>query len=766
MTMKFGFGQPLTRKEDDPLLRGAGRYVADVAPGKLLHAVMVRSPHAHAQFRIHGLEKVRAMPGVRLVLTSADISALGPLPTPGVLADVDIKVPDYPILAKDVVRHVGDAIAFVVADSLELAKDAAEALAVDWQELPHVVGAVAALKPAAPKVWADRPNNLAFETETGDARATKEAFAKAARIVELTIVNQRLVTNYLDTRGVVAEYDGDRYTLTLGSQGSHIIRDIIGGAVMKLPPDKMRVVTPDVGGGFGTKLFPYREYALAAVAAERARRPVKWICDRSEHFLGDSHGRDNVSTARLAVDEKGRFLALELDIIADMGAYLSCYAPYIPWLGVGMATGAYDIPVAHIRLRAAYTNTVPVDAYRGAGRPEASYLIERVVDAAAHDLDMAPDVLRRKNLIKPKALPYTTPTGKVYDSGDFAGTLARAQEIGDWDGFNKRAAQSRRAGRLRGIGIATYIEACGNNGPETATLTLDRDGGVTLLIGSQSTGQGHATSYAQLIAERLDLPPERVRVVQGDTDRIKSGAGTGGSSSIPVGGVSVDRAATTLAGQIKEIAADALEASAGDLEIAGGAVRIAGTDRAISFANLAAHPGATPEKLRAAKEFSVEPSTYPNGTHIAEIEIDPETGATSIVNYVVVDDFGATLNPLLLAGQVHGGAVQGIGQALMEDTVYDSTTGQLLSASFMDYAMPRAEHAPDFVFETRNVPCKTNPLGVKGAGEAGAIGSCPAVMNAIVDALWRAYRIRHIDMPATSLRIWETIAAARKIAAQ
>jgi len=761
MTMKFGFGQPLTRKEDDPLLRGAGRYIADVAPGKPLHAVMVRSSHAHARFRIHDIEKVRGMAGVRLVLTSADISALGPLPTPGVLADVDIKVPEYPILAKDVVRHVGDAIAFVVADSLEQAKDAAEALAVDWQELPHVVGAVAALKSGAPKVWEDRPNNLAFETEAGDARATKEAFSKAARIVELTIINQRLVTNYLDTRGVVAEYDGDRYTLTLGSQGSHVIRDIIGGAVMKLPPEKMRVVTPDVGGGFGTKLFPYREYALAAVAAERLRRPVKWICDRSEHFLGDSHGRDNISTARLAVDEKGRFLALELDIIADMGAYLSCYAPYIPWLGVGMATGAYDIPVAHIRLRAAYTNTVPVDAYRGAGRPEASYLIERVVDAAAHDLDMAPDVLRRKNLIKPKALPYTTPTGKVYDSGDFAGTLARAQELGDWDGFNKRAAQSRRAGRLRGIGIATYIEACGNNGPETATLSLDRDGGVTLLIGSQSTGQGHATSYAQFIAERLDLPPERVRVVQGDTDRVKSGAGTGGSSSIPVGGVSVDRAATTLAGQIKEIAADALEASAGDLEIADGTVRVAGTDRVISFAELAAHPGATPEKLRAAKEFSVEPPTYPNGTHIAEVEIDPETGATSIINYVVVDDFGATLNPLLLAGQVHGGAVQGIGQALMENTVYDSTTGQLLSASFMDYAMPRAEHAPDFVFETRNTPCKTNPLGVKGAGEAGAIGSCPAIMNAIVDALWRAYRIRHVDMPATPLRIWETVQAAR-----
>src|SRR4029079_16352859 len=662
MTMKFGFGQPLTRKEDDPLLRGAGRYIADVSPTKPLQAVVIRSPHAHARFRIGDLARVRTMPGVHLVLTAADISTLGPLPTPGVLPDVAIQIPEYPILAKDVVRHVGDAVAFVVADSLDAAKDAAEAVEIEWQQLPHVIGAVAALKPGAPKVWADRADNLSFETEVGDARATREAFANAAHIVELTIVNQRLVTNYLDTRGVVAEYDGERYTLTLGSQGSHIIRDIIGAAVMKLPPEKRRVVTPDVGGGFGTKLFPYREYALAAVAAERLRQPVKWVCERSEHFLADSHGRDNISTARLAVDDKGRFLALELDIVADMGAYLSAYSPYIPWLRVGMATGPYDIPVAHVRLRSVYTNTVPVDAYRGAGRPEASYLIERAVDAAARELAIARDVRRRRSLIKPKALPYKTPTGKVYDSGDFAGTLARAQELVEWDGFNKRAAQSRRAGRLRGIGIATYVEACGNNGPETANLTLDRDGGGTLLIGSRSTGQCHAPSYAQLIAERLDLPPERVRVFQGDTDRIKSGAGTGGSSSIPVGGVSVDRATKKLAEQMKDIAAAALEAAMGDLEIADGSVRIAGTDRVISFADLAAHPKASAEKLHAEEQFIVEPPTYPNGTHIAEVEVDPDTGATSIMRYVVVDDFGATLNPLLLEGQVHGGAVQGIGQ--------------------------------------------------------------------------------------------------------
>ncbi|HEX5210261.1 MAG TPA: xanthine dehydrogenase family protein molybdopterin-binding subunit [Pseudolabrys sp.] len=762
MTMKFGFGQPLTRKEDDALLRGVGCYVADVAPAAMLHAVVLRSPHAHARFSIHDLDRVRAMQGVRLLLTGADLAGLGPLPTPGVLPDVDIKIPVYPILAKDMVRHVGDAVAFVVAESLAAAKDAADAIAVDWQPLPHVIGAVTALAPGAPRVWADRPGNLAFETELGDAAKTKAAFAQAARTVELTIVNQRLVTNYMDTRGVIAEYDGKRYTLTLGSQGSHIIRDIICNDVLRIPPDRMRVITPDVGGGFGTKLFPYREYALAAVAAERTGKSVKWVCDRSEHFLGDSHGRDNISTARLALDDKGRFLALDLDIVADMGAYLSCYAPYIPWLGAGMATGAYDIRAGHVRLRAAYTNTVPVDAYRGAGRPEASYLIERMVDHAARELGIAPDVLRRRNLIKPKAMPYTTPTGKIYDSGDFAGTLARAQEIVDWSGFNKRAAASKRAGRLRGIGIATYVEACGNNGPETAKIQLERDGGVTVLIGSQSTGQGHATSYAQLVAERLDLPPERVRLIQGDTDTIATGAGTGGSSSIPVGGVSVDRASKTLAEQLKQLAADALEAAPGDMEIANGAVHVAGTDRVISFAELAARPEVKSDQLRASSEFGVEQPTFPNGTHIAEVEVDPDTGATMIANYVVVDDFGATLNPLLLAGQVHGGAVQGIGQALMEDTVYDPASGQLLAASFMDYAMPRAVDAPDFVFETRNVPCKNNPLGVKGAGEAGAIGSCPAVINAILDALWRAHKIGHIDMPATPQKVWTAIAQAQK----
>ncbi len=756
---KFGIGQSVRRKEDDPLLRGGGRYVADVAPDGALRAVMLRSPHAHARFRIGNADDVRKMKGVRLVLTGADVTQLGDLPCPGVISP-DIKVPPYHILARDIVRHVGDSVAFVVADTLEAARDAAEALSIDWQALPHVIGAEHALKPGAAKVWPDRAGNLAFEAELGDAKAADAAFQSASRTVTLKVINQRLVTNYLDTRGVVAEYDGERYTLTLGSQGSHIIRDILCNAVLKIAPDRMRVVTPDVGGGFGTKLFPYREYALAAVAAEKLRKPVKWVADRSEHFLSDSHGRDNITTAKLALDDKGRFVGLEIDIVADMGAYLSCYAPYIPYLGAGMASGVYDIAATHVRVRGVYTSTVPVDAYRGAGRPEASYLIERLVDAAAREAGIAPDVIRKRNFIKPKAMPYKTATGKVYDSGDFAGHMARAKEIVGWDGFNKRAAAAKKRGRLRGLGLATYVEACGNLGPETATLRLDKDGGVTLLIGSQSTGQGHGTAYAQIVAQQLGLSPEMVRMVQGDTDRVKTGGGTGGSSSIPCGGNSLDGAVKKLAEQIKKLAADALEAAAGDMEIDAGRVRVAGTDRVVSFEELAVR--ARPEQLAAADTWTPGEATYPNGTHAIEVEVDPATGAVDIVNYVVVDDFGMTLNPLMLAGQVHGGAVQGIGQALMEDTVYDRSSGQLVAATLMDYALPRATDAPEFTFETLNVPCTTNPLGVKGAGEAGAIGSCPALINAVIDALWRGYRVSHIDMPATPERVWSAIEQARR----
>jgi len=626
-----------------------------------------------------------------------------------------------------------------------------------------MIGTAAALEKGAPLVWPKFASNIAFDTELGDAKAVSHAFARAAHAITLSVVNQRVVSNYLDTRGVVAEHDPrtGRTTLTLSSRGSHSVREVLCQDVLKIDRRKLRVITPDVGGGFGTKLFPYREYALAAVAAQKLDRPVKWVSDRNEHFLADAQGRDNFTTARLALDQEGRFLALAVDLIANMGAYLSCYAPFIPFIGAGMSPGLYDIPACLVRVRGVFTNRVPVDAYRGAGRPEAAYLIERLVDVAARERGIAPDELRRMNFIK--AMPYTTATGKIYDSGDFGRHLGRAQEIAEWNKFPQRLARSRAAGHLRGIGVATYIEACGNNGPDSARVALESDGRVTVFAGSQSTGQGHATAYAQIVADRLGLPPDRVRVVQGDTDLISSGTGTGGSSSIPCGGASVAGAETKLADRLKTLAAEALEASASDLEIAEGAVRIAGTDRAISFADLAASPAAQGATLSAEDAFVPEAATYPNGTHLAEVEIDQETGAVELLNYVVVDDFGATLNPLLLAGQVHGGAVQGIGQAMMERAVYDPQSGQLISASLMDYALPRAQDLPALLFETRNVPCRSNPLGVKGAGEAGAIGSCPAVMNAIADALWRAYRIRHIDMPATPERVWAAIQEGRRL---
>jgi aerobic carbon-monoxide dehydrogenase large subunit len=762
--MKFGVAQPVTRKEDSSLLHGNGRYVADHMPKGALSAVVLRSPHAHARFRITDVAKARAMPGVRLLLTADDITELGPLPCVAAPPDLTVEAPPYPVLAREQVRHVGDSVAFVVADTIDQAKDAAEAIAIEWQALPHVVDAAAAVAPGAPLVWPQRAGNIAFETTLGDEAKTAAAFQAAAKTVSLKLINQRLVTNYLDTRGVVAEYDEaqDRITLTLSSQGSHIIRDILCGPVLKIANDKMRVVTPDVGGGFGTKLFPYREYVLAAVAAKRLKRPVKWIADRTEHFLGDTQGRDNVTEAKLALSENGRFLALHIDSLCDMGAYLSAFAPYIPYVGAVMLPGVYDIPTCFIRLRATFTNTVPVDAYRGAGRPEAAYVIERLVDTAARDLGIAVDTLRKRNFIKPKAMPHRTPTGKLYDSGEFAEHMARAQELGDWSGFNKRLAQSKKAKKLRGIGLATYIEACGNNGPERAVVRLEKDGIITVLIGSQSTGQGHHTAYAQLIAEHLDVPPERVNVFQGDTDLIQSGVGTGGSSSIPCGGASVAGAARKLADNLKNLATDTLEAAASDLEIANGQVRVAGTDRAVSFTDLARLPKADGQ-LTTEDAFKPTEPTYPNGTHLAEVEVDPETGRVDILNYIVVDDFGVTLNPLMLAGQVHGGAVQGVGQALMENTVYDKDSGQLLTASLMDYALPRAIDAPAFTFETRNVRCTTNVLGVKGAGEAGAIGSCPAVINAVVDALWRACRIRHIDMPATAERVWQTLEEGRRV---
>ena len=755
--IKFGVGQSVLRKEDDALIRGKGRYTDDYAPQAALRCLVLRSPHAHAKFTIDA-GRARGLPGVALVLTAADVADLGDLPCLFNLETEPFKGPPYPILARDEVRHVGDAVAFVVAETIDQARDAIEAIDVEWSPLPAVTGVVNAIKRGAPQVWPDKPGNVLFDVSIGDKRATEAAFAKAHAVAEISIVNPRVVASFMETRAAVCEYDAkrDHLTLTIGSQGSHRLRDILCQNVLKIPTEKMRVICPDVGGGFGTKLFPYREYALMAVAAKKLKKTVKWAADRTEHFMGDAQGRDNVTTAKMALAEDGKFLAMDCDLMGDMGAYLSTFGPYIPHGGAGMLPGLYDIQAFHCRVRTIFTHSVPVDAYRGAGRPEAAYVIERLVDACARKLGMTPDAVRRKNFIPPKALPYKTATGKVYDSGDFAAHLKRAMEIADWKEFPRRAKLAKKGGLIRGIGLASYVEVCGTMGEETAHVRLDPNGDVTVLIGTQSSGQGHQTAYAQIVAEQFGLPPERVHIHQGDTDEIKTGLGTGGSASIPSGGVSVERATRELGQKLKEIAAQALEAGMGDLEIANGVIRIAGTDRSVSFADVARRAG-DPSKLNGSATFASADGTYPNGTHVAEVEIDPATGIIKIVNYVIVDDFGKTLNPLLLAGQVHGGAMQGIGQALMEQVVYGAGDGQLITATFMDYALPRAADGPSFVFETHNIPCKTNPLGVKGAGEAGAIGSCPAVVNAIVDVLWREYRIDHIDMPATPELVWIAI---------
>jgi len=756
--IKFGVGQSVLRKEDDALIRGKGRYTDDLAPQPALHALMLRSPHAHAKFTIDA-GRARGRPGVALILTAEDVKELGDLPCLFNFEVDPFTGPPYPILAKDEVRHVGDAVAFVVADTLDHARDAMEAIEVNWSPLPAVAGVANAVKQGAPQVWPSKPGNILFDVPVGDKKATEEAFAKAHAVAEITIVNPRVVASFMETRAANCEYDAkrDHLTLTVGSQGSHRLRDILCQNVLKIPVEKMRVICPDVGGGFGTKLFPYREYALLAVAARKLKKTVRWAADRSEHFMGDAQGRDNVTTAKMALAEDGKFLAMDVDLMGDMGAYLSTFGPYIPHGGAGMLPGLYDIQAFHCRVRTVFTHTVPVDAYRGAGRPEAAYVIERLVDAAARKLGMTPDAIRKKNFIQPKALPYKTATGKVYDSGDFAAHMKRAMEVANWKEFPKRAKLAKKAGLVRGIGMASYVEICGTMGDETANVRLDPNGDVTILIGTQSSGQGHQTAYAQIVAEQFGLPPERVHIHQGDTDEIKTGLGTGGSASIPTGGVSVQRATQDLGNKLKELAAEALETSAGDLEINNGVIRIAGTDRSISFADVARRAGGDTARLNGAATFNSADGTYPNGTHIAEVEIDPATGIIKIVNYVIVDDFGVTLNPLLLAGQVHGGVMQGIGQALMEQVVYGAADAQLVTGTYMDYALPRAADAPSFHFETNNVPCKTNPMGVKGAGEAGAIGSCPAVVNAIVEGLWREYKIDHIDMPATAERVWIAI---------
>jgi len=757
---KFGMGQGIKRVEDVRLITGAGRYASDASDQAALRAVFVRSPHGHARFKIGDLAAARAMPGVKGIFVASDFAELGRLPCLAPMPNSDgtqTPLKPFPVMSADEVQHVGDIVAMVVADTVAEARDTAESLTIDWEELPAVADVEQAIRPDAPLVFAGAPGNVAYDTHIGDKAKTDAAFASAAHVARIKIVNPRVIANYMEPRSATGEYDpaSDRLTLTIGSQGVHGPHGVIA-PILKIPPDKLRVITPDVGGGFGTKAFVYREYPLVLEAARRLDRSVSWLGDRSEHFVGDAQGRDNVTTAEMAMDSQGRFLAMRVDILGNLGAYLHMFAPYIPWLGASMATGCYHVDALHARVRGIYTHSVPVDAYRGAGRPEAAYVLERLVDVCARAVGVAPDEIRARNFVKSAQMPYHTHTNRDYDVGDFEGAMRACLAKADHAGFDRRYEGALERGAIRGFGISSYIECTAWGDGEEGSVELEKNGDFTVLIGTQSNGQGHETAYAQVVSQYLDVPLERIKVVQGDTDRVKTGHGTGGSRSIPIGAVMVTRASQTLAASLKELAADALEAAVADLEIADGRVRIAGTDRSLSYAEIAALPAAIPAKLMATESFEPPTATYPNGTHACEIEIDPETGITRIVRYSIVDDFGFTLNPLLLAGQVHGGIAQGVGQALMERAVFDEN-GQLVTASFMDYCMPRADDLPSFDFETRNVPSTTNPLGLKGAGEAGSIASTPAVMNAVADALWRAYRVDHIDMPATPFAVYNAI---------
>ncbi|MGP0058414.1 MAG: xanthine dehydrogenase family protein molybdopterin-binding subunit [Beijerinckiaceae bacterium] len=757
--MKFGIGQPVLRVEDQRFITGQGLYTADIQPKAALSVVFLRSPHAHAKFTIGDKATAKALPGVKAILTAADVAHIGDLPCLAPMRNADgtsMRVPSYPVLAKTHVRHVGDAIAMIVAETEAQARDASEALAVTFEPLSCVTDLAAAIVQAAPLVHSDNGSNIAYANAIGDKAVTDAIFAKAERIVAIDIVNNRLVANFLEPRAAIGEYDAatKSYTLTTSSQGVHGLRDCLVG-MLRVKAEKLRVITPDVGGGFGTKAIIYREYPLLLEAAKLTGRPVKWVADRSEHFLADAHGRDNITKAEMALDSRGKFLALRLDIIGNLGAYAAQFGPYIHWLGATMATGAYHIPALHVAVRGVYTHAVPTDAYRGAGRPEAAYVLERLVDQCARALNMKPDEIRLLNFVASEQMPYTTLTGRRYDVGDFGGAMKRALEKADWNGFAARAEAAKSRHKLAGIGFASYIECTAWGAGEDGSVELDADGTFLVRVGTQSNGQGHATAYAQVVSQYLDVPPDQVRVLQGDTAQVASGGGTGGSRSIPVGAAMISKAAVRLADQLKDLAANRLEAAKSDLEIAAGAVRIIGTDQEISFAALAAVPGSE-DLRRVSDEYVPADATYPNGTHVCEVEIDPETGETEILRYTICDDFGLTLNPLLLEGQVHGGIAQGVGQALMERMVFGED-GQPVSASLMDYCLPRAADLPFYAFETRNIPSTTNPLGLKGAGEAGSIGASPAVMNAVVDALYRARKISHIDMPATPARIFAAL---------
>lgn len=759
---KFGIGQPAARFEDERLTTGRGRFVDDITLENQSYAIFVRSPYAHAIINSIDTSAAKELPGVLAVYTAADLEADGigdvPCLAPTQSRDGSPSVsPPRPALAKDRVRHVGDAVAMVVAETLAQAEDAAEQVWIDYELLPAVVETDKALTAEA-QVWDQASENRCFDWETGDEAAADAAIEQAAHTVELKLVNNRVVPTAMETRGAIAsiESGSGRLVLHVSCQGVHIMRRILATAIFNIPEEDIHVLCDDVGGGFGMKIFVFPEYVLALFAARKLQRPVKWIAQRNESFLSDTHGRDHVTHMQLALDNDARILGLKVRTIANLGAYLSNFAPFVATsAGAPMLVGCYRVPCVHVNVQGVFTHTTPVDAYRGAGRPEAIYAIERLLDVAAYDLKISPVEIRRRNFIPPDAMPFETPLGSVYDSGEFGKNLDDALKMSGWEEFEGRRETAKVRGKLRGIGLASYIEKCAGGSPEEARLEVSSEGHVTLYIGTQSNGQGHETAFRQIISERLGVAFEEVSIIQGDSDRIETGGGTMGSRSVPVGGSAVSAAAMSVLEKAKIKAAEMLETAAVDIEFEDGEFRIIGTDRSQSFKSVAqaAAPANGGASFDEKGSFAPAEATYPNGTHICELEIDENTGTVEIVDYTVVDDFGKTINPLLLEGQVHGGIAQGLGQALLEYCAFDPEDGQLLSATFMDYTMPRASHFPPIRFKRNEVPCTTNPLGIKGAGEAGAIGAPPAIVNAVVNAL-RDYGVRHVDMPVRSDNLW------------
>jgi aerobic carbon-monoxide dehydrogenase large subunit len=771
----FGIGQPVRRVEDRRFLTGRARYVDDIDLPRQVHGALVLSPHAHA--RVRGVDASRALaaPGAICALTGADAARdqLGGLP-PNAMPE-DMGGPKgyrtlRPLLVTDTVRHVGDRVAFVVAETAAAARDAAALVAVDYEPLPAVVTVDDAAGEGAPKIWPDWTGNVCFTLAMGSKEATDAAFAGARHVVDVTLVNNRLAANALEPRGAIGHHDpsDESYTLYTSTQNPHGVRSMLAQAVFRLPETKLRVIAHDVGGGFGMKGDTYPEEALVLWASRRCGRPVKWIQTRSEALLNDDQGRDQVVRGEMALDAGGKILAIRAQARHALGAYVVGAAIVPVIYSLKCIPSAYTVPAVHLTSQAVFTNAAPTGPYRGAGRPEAVYLTERLLDRAAAVLAIDPIEIRRRNLIAPDAMPYRTPTGFVYDSGEFAATLDRCLELADVQGFGGRRAESERRGRRRGRGLTYYIEDCGvfNDRME---LRFDPSGNVTIVAGTFSHGQGHATTYAQMVSQWLGVPFENIRLVQGDTSQVSFGRGTYASRSSMIGGSALKVAADAIVDKARALAAHLMEAAPADVTFEDGTFRVVGTDRAMPLVAVARafyRPVGLPKQfgigLEASGAWSADLQNFPNGAHVCEVEVDPETGRVSIDRYVVVDDVGRVINPLICEGQIQGGLAQGIGQALFEHVAYDRESGQLLSATFGDYAMPRADDFPEFEADFHEVPCRTNPIGVKGIGEAGSVGAPPTVINAILDAL-RPLGVEHVDMPATPAHVWELMRRAKTV---